>query len=106
MYKELSESRMMRKEPDPVESLKLSLNLNFALFKKDIQGKQKQGLRILKKEIENALGEYADWTDEERPKIKQQVELIQENINLWVNEGITTDSDEDNWHYNKCIYEM
>ena len=82
LYKCLSDQRIKEPAGDPPESLKLSLNLNYAVFLKECKGQGKQGLRILKREIANALDDYDKW-DDETPKIKQQVELIQENINLW-----------------------
>lgn len=43
-----------------------------------------------------ALDEFDHWKDDDREKISQQVELIKENINQWQEEGINTDSDEEN----------
>ena len=57
---------------------------------------QKLALRHLKRIIQRALDDFDHWNDDEREKISQQVELIKENINQWTEEGITTDSDEEN----------
>jgi len=71
---------------DVIDSLRLSLNLNYAVFlyevKQDKKSKKK-ALRILKKEIQDALDDFEKWEPTQIEQIKQQVELIQENINLW-----------------------
>ena len=52
---------------------------------------------MLKREIQNALDDFDKWKDDEREMISQQVELIQENINLW-KKDVDTDSAEENWN--------
>ena len=56
---------------------------------------QKKAIRILKKEIQDALDDFEKWDKNEIEQIKQQIELIQENINLW-KQKVDTDSEEEN----------
>ena len=51
---------------------------------------------MLKKEIHTALKDFKQWDHNEFEQIKMQVELIQGNINNWTEEGIDTESDEEN----------
>lgn len=80
---------------DYIDSIRLSLNLNYAVFLYEIDNKKKKALRILKQQIQEALDDFDKWEPSQIEQIKQQVELIQENINLW-KEEVVTDSDEDN----------
>jgi len=52
---------------------------------------------MLKRELQNALDDFDKWKEDEREMISQQVELIQENINLW-KKDVDTDSAEENWN--------
>jgi hypothetical protein len=61
----------------------------------EIEQNKKEALRLLKKKIQEALQDFEKWQQEEFDKIKMQVELIQENINIWKN-NTNTESEEDN----------
>ena len=86
-------------KPNEINSVQLGLGLNYAVFLWEIvqtPDQKKYALRHLKRIIQRALDDFDHWKDDEREKISQQVELIKENINQWMNEGINTDSDEEN----------
>jgi len=77
----------------------LGLALNYAVFLWEIiqtPDQKKYALRHLKRVIQRALDDFDQWNKEESEKISQQVELIQENINQWQEEGVNTDSEEEN----------
>jgi len=93
--KRLSHQRISDKDGEVIDSLRLSLNLNYAIFLFEQKDEKKEALRILKKEIQDALDDFDKWNPAEVEEIKKQVELIQENINLW-KEDVDTDSDEEN----------
>ena len=57
--------------------------------------KKKKAIRILKSQIQEALDDFDKWDQSQIEAIKQQVELIQENINIWKQE-VDTDSEEEN----------
>lgn len=61
---------------DKIDTLRLSLQLNYAVFMYDIKNEKKQGLRNLKKLIQEALDDFEKWEKEELDMIKQQIELI------------------------------
>lgn len=87
------------KDQNQINSIQLGLGLNYAVFLWEIVGdpvQKKIALRHLKRIIQRALDDFDHWREDEREKISQQVELIKENINQWTEEGITTDSDEEN----------
>ena len=52
---------------------------------------------MLKQEIHDALDDYDKWNQDEMELIKHQIELIQENINLWKDNNVNEDSEEENW---------
>ena len=86
-------------KPNEINSVQLGLGLNYAVFLWEIvqtPDQKKYALRHLKRIIQRDLDDFDHWKDDEREKISQQVELIKENINQWMNEGINTDSDEEN----------
>ena len=56
---------------------------------------RKKALRLLKREIQETLDDFDRWDQEQVEQIKNQVELIQENINIWKEDVDTDDSDED-----------
>jgi len=61
---------------------------------------------MLKRELQNALDDFDKWKEDEREMISQQVELIQENINLW-KKDVDTDSAEENWNTKiKLMFEL
>lgn len=89
-----------QKDQNQINSIQLGLGLNYAVFLWEIVGypdQKKYALRHLKRIIQRALDDFDHWKEEEREKISQQVELIKENINQWQDEGVTTDSAEENW---------
>jgi len=47
----LRELRVQQNKPDPIDSLRLGLHLNYAIFLWEIQMEKKKALRILKREI-------------------------------------------------------
>jgi len=65
------------------------------VFLYEIEKDQKGALRLLKREIQEALQDFDKWEEEDIEKIKMQVELIQENINIWKT-AVNTESEEDN----------
>ena len=91
----LTSQRINEGDGDKIGSLRLSLNLNYAIFLFEQKDEKKEALRILKREIQEALDDFDKWKEDEVEEIKKQVELIQENINLW-KEDVDTDSDEEN----------
>mmetsp|Transcript_3701 Transcript_3701/g.6306 ORF Transcript_3701/g.6306 Transcript_3701/m.6306 type:complete len:223 (-) Transcript_3701:21-689(-) len=95
MLKCLRELRVQQNKPDPIDNLRLSLFLNYAIFLWELMHEKKQAIRILKREIAEALDDFDKWDQNQIEQIKQQVELIQENINLW-KEQVDTDSEEEN----------
>ena len=104
-YGMLIEARVMTKgdsnstgaaSADVIEALALSLSLNYAVFLFEQKNERKKALRVLKKQLQEALDDFDKWKPEDIPAIKQQVELIQENINLWKDQGVETDSEEEN----------
>ena len=90
-----TEQRVAKNEPLVIDSLKLSLTLNYAIFLYEIANQKKKGLRKIKTLIQEALDDFDKWEKDEIDQIKQQIELIQENINLWKQE-VDTDSEEEN----------
>ena len=82
-----------------INPIQLGLGLNYSVFLWEIvqtPEQKKAALRHLKKVNQRALDDFDSWKEDEREKISQQVELIKENINKWVDEGMHTDSDEEN----------
>ena len=100
-YKMLTHERITiliggnNKDGEVIESLRLSLNLNYAIFLFEFKDEKKKALRLLKKEIQEALDDFDKWDQTQIDQIKQQVELIQENINIW-KKDVDTDSEEEN----------
>lgn len=99
-YKMLTHERVSmqiggNKDGEVIESLRLSLNLNYAIFLFEFKDEKKKALRLLKKEIQEALDDFDKWDQTQIDQIKQQVELIQENINIW-KKDVDTDSEEEN----------
>lgn len=80
---------------DQIDPIRLSLNLNYAVFLYEVENSKKKALRILKQQIQDALDDFESWDPSKIEQIKQQVELIQENINLW-KVDVNTDSEEEN----------
>jgi hypothetical protein len=61
-YKILTHERISEnKEGEVIESLRLSLNLNYAIFLFEFKDEKKKALRILKKEIQEALDDFDKW---------------------------------------------
>ena len=79
-----------------IDETRLGLSLNYAVFLYEVKNHKKKALRILKTEINDALDEYDKWDPEGEKQIKHQIELIQENINLWKENNVDTDSEEEN----------
>jgi len=94
-HERISMSHGSQKDGEVIESLRLSLSLNYAIFLFEFKDEKKKALRILKKEIQEALDDFDKWDQNQIEQIKQQVELIQENINIW-KEKVDTDSEEEN----------
>ena len=78
-----------------ISAVKLSVFLNKAIFMWHIEQEKKEALRLLNRQIRNALDSFERWPQEEFEEIRHQVELIQENILLW-KEEVDTDSEEEN----------
>ena len=90
-----TEQNVAQDKPIIIDSLKLSLTLNYAIFLYEIANQKKKGLRKIKTLIQEALDDFDKWDKDEIEQIKQQIELIQENINLW-KQQVDTDSEEEN----------
>ena len=64
-YKMLSDQRIQNqgqgKDQEVIDSLRLSLNLNYAVFLYEVKAEKKKALRILKKEIQEALDDFEKW---------------------------------------------
>ena len=87
------------KQAIEIDAIQLGLALNYAVFLWEIIETpewKKYALRHLKKTIQRALNDFDTWNKEDNEKIQQQVELIQENINQWIEEGVNTDTEEEN----------
>lgn len=63
-------------DDDKIDTLRLSLQLNYAIFMYDIKNEKKHGLRNLKKLIQEALDDFEKWEKAEVDMIKSQIELI------------------------------
>ena len=61
-----------------------------------IRKNEKKGLKHLRQLIEDALDDIDNWEENEHTSIKQNIYLIQENINLW-KMNTTEDSDDENY---------
>ena len=83
--------------PYKFDSLRLGLKLNYAIFLFEIEKEDKQALRILRRELHEALNDFETWDEDDIEQIKMQVEIIQENINLW-QDGVGSESEESNWN--------
>ena len=94
-YKMMRDNKHQNGEDDVIDCLRLGFSLNYAVFLYEINNDQKKAIRILKKEIQDALDDFDKWQKDEIEQIKQQIELIQENINLW-KQHVDTDSEEEN----------
>lgn len=94
-YKMIKENKLQEHQEDTIDCLRLGFVLNYAVFLYEINNDQKKAVRILKKEIQDTLDDFDKWDKEELEQIKQQIELIQENINLW-KKTVDTDSEEEN----------
>mmetsp|Transcript_10366 Transcript_10366/g.15956 ORF Transcript_10366/g.15956 Transcript_10366/m.15956 type:complete len:182 (+) Transcript_10366:463-1008(+) len=57
----LRELRVQQNKPDPIDSLRLGLNLNYAIFLWEIMEQKKKAIRILKREIQEALDDFDKW---------------------------------------------
>ena len=57
----LKEKRMERKQVDTIDWMRLSLILNYSVFLFDILKEKKKALKLLKKEIQNALDDFERW---------------------------------------------
>lgn len=91
----IKENKLQEHQEDTIDCLRLGFVLNYAVFLYEINNDQKKAVRILKKEIQDTLDDFDKWDKEELEQIKQQIELIQENINLW-KKTVDTDSEEEN----------
>lgn len=78
-----------------ISAVKLSVFLNQAIFMWHVEQEKKEALRLLNRQIRNALDSFERWPVDEFEEIRHQVELIQENILLW-KEQVDTDSEEEN----------
>ena len=97
-YKMIKENKLQDEnshQEDTIDCLRLGFVLNYAVFLYEIANDQKKAIRILKKEIQDTLDDFDKWDKDELEQIKQQIELIQENINLW-KKSVDTDSEEEN----------
>ena len=81
-----------------VNPMILGLRLNRAIFLHKVEARHKEALTELKKTIDSALMDFENWDKDEkkRQQISYQVQLIQENIKLLQDQGIKTESDEEN----------
>jgi hypothetical protein len=94
-YKMIKENKLQDHQEETIDCLRLGFVLNYAVFLYEINNDQKKAVRILKKEIQDTLDDFDKWDKDELEQIKQQIELIQENINLW-KKSVDTDSEEEN----------
>lgn len=51
---------------------------------------------MVKRKLQESLEDFELWDKEEMESIKKQIQLMQENINMWEANGTVTDSDEEN----------
>lgn len=56
--------------------MKLSVFLNYAIFKWNIEQDKKGALKMLERQIRLALGKFEQWPQNEFEDIRHQVELI------------------------------
>lgn len=61
MLKMLRIQRESQNETDMIDSLRLSLNLNYACFLYEVDQKKKKAIRILKGQIQEALDDFDKW---------------------------------------------
>ena len=81
--------------PYKFDSLRLGLKLNYAIFLFEIEKEEKHAFRILRQELQEALNDFETWDEDDIEQIKMQVEIMQENINLW-QQSVEDDSEESN----------
>ena len=60
----------LKNQKDIVEVVQPSVWLNYAKFLYELEGKHKEALRILKKEIQTALDDFDKWKPSEIEQIK------------------------------------
>lgn len=76
LYTMMSNERIENGQDDKIEVLRLSINLNYAVFLYEMKQEKKKALQNLKKELQEALDDFEKWNAEENEQIKQQVELM------------------------------
>lgn len=91
----LKQERQDKGEKDYIDAVRVSLQLNYAVFLYEVANAQKEGLRFLQKSIAEALDDFEQWDPEHKDRITKQVEIMQENINMW-KQTVEADSDEEN----------
>jgi len=69
--------------------------LNYSVFLWGIKKDQKKALRLIKRKLQESLEDFELWEKDEMESIKKQIQLMQENINMW-KETTDTDSEEEN----------
>jgi len=69
--------------------------LNYSVYLWGIKKDQKKALRMCKRKLQESLEDFELWDKEEMDSIKKQIQLMQENINMW-KEKTDTDSEEEN----------
>ena len=91
----LKQERQDIGEKDYIDCVRVSLQLNYSVFLYEVANNQKEGLRFLQKSIAEALDDFEQWDPEQKDSITKQVEIMQENINVW-KQTVEADSDEEN----------
>ena len=70
MLKMLRDYNVNHGEPDMIDSLRLSLNLNYACYLYEVDSKKKKAIRILKSQIQEALDDFDKWDHDQIEQIK------------------------------------
>jgi hypothetical protein len=96
LYKMLINLRIQRSGSNNIiDAVRLSLYFNYAVFMADFLDQKREALRMLLTEIQDALDDFDKWNPSDEDKIAQQVELMQEQVNVWKIE-VEEDSEEEN----------
>lgn len=77
--------------------------MNYSVYLWGIKKDQKKALRMCKRKLQESLEDFELWDKEEMDSIKKQIQLMQENINMW-KEKTDTDSEEENWDWRFWIF--